>query len=214
MNKSTTELEDALTADNAELVDLSKLDSWRQKLSDKAKQDKKFRFYSLYHFICHPITLKAAWKQVRRNKGSAGVDGVTIAMIEQQEGGVERLLVELGEELKSKSYRTQPVLRVYIEKEDGSKRPLGTPTVRDRTVQTAIKLIIEPIFEVDFNDYSFGYRPGKSAHGAIVKIQEHLKNGFTDVYDADLSKCFDMIPHDELIKCVRMRIKDGRTIIN
>lgn len=190
----------------------SKLVAWRQKLSDKAKQEKMFRFYSLYSLVCHCDALKWAWTLVRRNNGAAGVDGINCKRIEQGEGGVERFLQKLEEELKSKTYRAAPVKRVYIEKPDGNLRPLGIPTIKDRVVQTAVKLIIEPIFEADFHDCSYGYRPGRSAKDAIQAIQEHLKEGKTEVYDADLSGYFDSIPHDKLMACVRRRIVDGSVL--
>jgi RNA-directed DNA polymerase len=189
-----------------------KLVAWRQKLSEKAKQEKKFRFYSLYSLVTHPDTLRWAWKLVRRNKGAPGVDGVTFDQIEQQEGGVERFLGELEKELKGKTYKAEPVRRVYIEKENGKLRPLGIPVIRDRVVQMAVKLIVEPIFEADFNDCSYGYRPGRSAQDAIKAIQGHLKDGKSEVYDADLSGYFDSIPHGKLMACLRMRIVDGSVL--
>ena len=190
----------------------SKLIAWRQKLSNKAKQEKEFRFYSLYNLVCHQDTLKWAWTLVRRNNGAAGVDGKTCKMIAQSEGGVERYLQELEEELKSKTYRVAPVKRVYIEKPNGKPRPLGIPTIKDRVVQPAIKLIIEPIFEADFNDCSYGYRPKRSATDAIRAIQGHLREGRNEVYDADLSGYFDSIPHDKLMACVKKRIVDGSVL--
>jgi RNA-directed DNA polymerase len=189
-----------------------KLVAWRQKLSEKAKQEKKFRFYSLYSLVIHPDTLRWAWTLVRRNHGAPGVDRVTFEQIEQQEGGVERFLGELEKELKEKTYRAKPVRRVYIEKENGKLRPLGIPIIKDRVVQMAVKLIIEPIFEADFNDCSYGYRPGRSAQDAIRSIQGHLKDGKNEIYDADLSGYFDSIPHDKLIACLRMRIVDGSVL--
>ena len=189
-----------------------KLMAWRQKLSEKAKQEKKFRFYSLYNLVFHPDTLRWAWTLVRRNKGAPGVDGVTFEQIEQPEGGVERFLGELEKELKEKTYKAQFVRRVYIEKENGKLRPLGIPVIRDRVVQMAVKLVIEPIFEADFHDCSYGYRPGRSAQDAIRSIKEHLKDGKSEVYDADLSGYFDSIPHDKLIACLRMRIVDGSVL--
>jgi len=189
-----------------------KLAAWRQKLSDKAKQEKDFKFYSLFDLVCHPDTLRWAWTRMRRNAGAAGVDGVTFEEIEQGEGCVERFLRELEEKLKSKTYKAKPVRRVYIEKPNGKLRPLGIPTIEDRVVQMAVKLIIEPIFEADFTDCSFGYRPGRSAQDAIKAIRWHLKDGKNEVYDADLSGYFDTIPHDKLMLCVRKRIVDGSVL--
>jgi len=209
-------METSMTGKEADWIEVnpdpgmpSKLVAWRQKLSNKAKQEEGFRFYSLYSLVCHPETLRWAWTLVRRNNGAAGVDGITCKRIEQGEGGVERFLQELEEELKSKTYRAAPVKRVYVEKPDGKLRPLGIPTIKDRVAQTAVKLIIEPIFEADFNDCSYGYRPGRSAKDAIRAIQGHLKEGKNEVYDADLSGYFDSIPHDKLMACVEMRIVDG-----
>ena len=190
----------------------SKLVAWRQKLSDKAKQETKFKFYSLFSLVYHPDTLRWAWTLVRRNNGAPGVDGISCKQIEQSEGGAERFLLELEEELKNKTYRAKPVRRVYIEKENGKMRPLGIPTVKDRVAQMAVKLIIEPIFEADFNDCSYGYGPKRSAHDAIKKIEEHLKSGKNEVYDADLSGYFDSIPHDKLTACIRERIVDGSVL--
>ncbi|MCX6996825.1 MAG: group II intron reverse transcriptase/maturase [Kiritimatiellaeota bacterium] len=189
-----------------------KLVAWRRKLSEKAKQEKKFRFYSLYSLVGHPDTLRWAWALVRRNKGAPGVDGVTFEQIEQQEGGVARFLMELEQELKGKTYKAQPVRRVYLEKENGKLRPLGIPVIKDRVVQMSVKLIIEPIFEADFHDCSYGYRPGRSAQEAIQAIQGHLKDGKSEVYDADLSGYFDSIPHDKLMACLRMRVVDGSVL--
>ena len=189
-----------------------KLATLRQKLSRKAKQEKRFRFYSLYGSVIDPVTLEAAWKQVKANKGAAGVDGVTIEDIEQREGGVERFLGEIHHALQEKTYKPEMVRRVYIEKANGKLRPLGIPTLCDRVVQTAVLLILEPIFEADFEDCSYGFRPGRSAHDALSEIREHLKNGYCAVYDADLKGYFDSIPHDKLLACVRMRVVDGSVL--
>ena len=186
-----------------------KLSAWRDKLGEKARKEPKFRFYSLYGLVTHPDTLKWAWVRVRRNHGAPGVDGVDFGDIEGAEGGVEHFLKALNEELTGKRYKAQAVRRVYIEKENGKQRPLGIPTIKDRVVQMAVKLILEPIFEADFNDCSYGYRPGRSAKDAVEAIAQHAKTGKTEVYDADLSGYFDTIPHDKLISAIRTRVVDG-----
>ena len=182
--------------------------SLRRKLYQKAKQEAKFRFYSLFGHVLRPDVLKAAWEQVRRNKGAPGVDGVTIDQIVNAEGGPERFVAEVGEALRTRSYKPSPVRRVYIPKPDGRERPLGIPTVRDRVVQTAVLLVLEPIFEADFRDCSYGFRPGRGAHQAIREIEGHLNGGLREVYDADLKGYFDSIPHDKLHRALRMRLAD------
>ncbi len=180
----------------------------QRKLYRKAKQEPAYRFYALYDKIHRADILSHAYHLVRANKGSAGIDGVTFEAIETGEG-VTAFLAELQEALKSKTYAPSPVKRVMIPKGDGTERPLGIPTIRDRVAQMAVKLVIEPIFEADFIDTSYGFRPKKSAHDAIEDISYALNCGYTEVIDADVSKYFDTIPHAKLMAVVAERIVDS-----
>ena len=187
-----------------------KIRTLQRKLYCKAKAEPSFRFYLLYDKICREDILYHAYRVARANAGAPGVDGVTFAQIEA--AGVEEWLASLREELASRAYRAAPVRRVMIPKPGGGKRPLGIPTIRDRVVQTAAKLVLEPIFEADFEDGAYGYRPGRSATDAIKEVHRLICRGYTDVVDADLSKYFDTIPHADLLKSVARRISDRHVL--
>lgn len=180
----------------------------QRKLYTKAKQESAYRFYALYDKIYRADILSHAWRLVRANGGSPGIDGLSFEAVECGEG-VEGFLWKLACELQDRTYRAQPVRRVMIPKADGSKRPLGIPTIRDRVAQMAVKLVIEPIFEADFCEHSYGFRPRRSAHDAVDDIADALWAGHTQVIDADLSKYFDSIPHAKLMTVVAKRIVDG-----
>lgn len=180
------------------------------KLYGKAKAEPDFRFYLLYDKIWRTDMLAHAWALVRANGGAAGVDGVTIAQVEA--AGVEAFLSGLRQELCAKTYTPQAVRRVMIPKPGGGERPLGIPTVRDRVAQSAAKLVLEPIFEADFESEAFGYRPRRNAQDAVKRVHALLQQGYTDVVDADLSKYFDSIPHRELMKSVARRIVDRNVL--
>lgn len=182
----------------------------RKKLYDKAKREPGFRFYTLFDKVCWAETLALAYRKARANRGAPGVDGVRFEDIEEH--GVEQWLGELRSELVEEEYRPKPVRRVMIPKLGGGERPLGIPTLRDRVVQTAVLLILEPIFEADFEDNAYGYRPGRGAHDALEAVQKQLRNRKTHVVDADLSKYFDSIPHADLLRAVARRVADGRIL--
>lgn len=184
----------------------------RQKLYRKAKSEPKFRFYALYDRVYRRDVLEAAWQRVSRNGGAPGVDGVSIKALQEREGAVEAVLDQLGQALREKSYQPQAILRVSIPKPDGGQRPLGIPTVVDRIAQMAVLLVIEPIFEADFEETSHGFRPRRSARNALEAIRDGLKSGRRQVVDADLKACFDLIDHQKLMASVEKRIADSSVL--
>lgn len=192
--------------------EISTIAQLQAKLGLKAKQEPKFRFYTLYGHLSSDVVLKEAWKRVKHNGGAAGIDNISIQDIESSPGGIRGFLMEIQESLRTKSYHPKPVKRVYIPKSDGRLRPLGLPTVRDRVVQAALLLLLEPIFEQDFLNCSYGFRPGRSAHQAIDAIRGAVKEGKNQIYDADLKGYFDSIPHDKLMKAVEVRIVDQQVL--
>lgn len=194
----------------SEIPDSERVENLRGKLYQKAKQEKSYKFYVLYDKMFIPYMLREGWKQVKSNGGSAGIDGVSISDVEGY--GVDLYLSELGESLRTRSYRPMAVKRVLIPKANGGERPLGIPTVRDRIAQTVCKLLLEPIFEADFEESSYGFRPGRRASDAVGAIRSHLQTGHTAVLDADLSKYFDTIPHDKLMIALKERISDPRLL--
>jgi RNA-directed DNA polymerase len=187
-----------------------KIRSLQRKLYCKAKAEPAFRFYILYDKICREDVLGHAYALARANAGAPGVDGVTFAQIEAS--GVEAWLAGLREDLVAKTYRPDAVRRVMIPKPGGGERPLGIPTIRDRVIQTAAKIVLEPVFEADFEDSAYGYRPRRSAIDAVKEVHRLLCRGYTDVVDADLSKYFDAIPHAELLIAVARRVVDRHVL--
>ena len=178
----------------------------QKKLYLKAKTEPDFRFYLLYDKVWRDDILRHAYRLAKANLGAPGVDGVTFAAIET--AGLDEWLAGIGKQLRERTYRPEPVRRVMIPKPNGGERPLGIPTIRDRVVQTAVKLVIEPIFEADLEPSTYGYRPKRSAGDAIEAVHGLLRRGYTDVVDADLTKYFDTIPHEQLMRSVARRIVD------
>jgi len=184
-----------------------KIQALQRKLYLKAKRERTYRFYALYDKVCRADILAHAYALSKSNGGAPGVDGVRFEDVEAY--GRERFLAELQAELEEKRYRPDAVLRVMIPKPNGGDRPLGIPCIRDRVVQTAAKLVLEPIFEADFTASAYGYRPGRSAQDAVREVHKSLRAGYVHVVDADLSKYFDSIPHAELLRSVARRVSDG-----
>ena len=188
------------------MTDAERVQDFQRKLYRKAKQEAEFRFYVLYDKVRLPHFIREAYKRCKANGGCAGVDGVTFADVEAY--GVEKFIFEIIDELERKTYKPQPVMRTYITKANGKQRPLGIPTIKDRVIQMAVKLVIEPIFEADFEDCSYGFRPKRSADDAVRVIRQNLMQGKCDIFDADLSAYFDTIPHKELMFLIAQRISD------
>jgi RNA-directed DNA polymerase len=186
---------------------LKSVEELQGSLYQTAKADKNRRFYSLHDKICRIDVLKAAWERVKENHGASGVDKQTIEDIENI--GVERFLLELQNELLTKTYRIQCVKRVFIPKHSGGMRPLGIPTVKDRVVQQVVRLIVEPIFEADFKEFSYGYRPKRSAKQAVAEIYKWLNFGLANVVDVDIKGFFDHVNHEKLLCFVGERVADG-----
>jgi group II intron reverse transcriptase/maturase len=181
----------------------------QRKLSLKAKSERKFRFYALYDKVYRRDILKEAWRRVKENKGAGGIDGIEI---EQIAGAAEEFLAGISGELREETYRPQPLKRVYIPKADGNKRPLSIPTVKDRVVQAALKLVIEPIFEADFEENSYGFREGRSTRQAAKEVRKYLNWGYAEVIETDIKDCFGTIPHKELLEAVASRVVDRRIL--
>lgn len=181
----------------------------KKMLYDMAKTDQKRRFHSLYDKIWRMDILEEAWESVKSNHGAPGLDGVKIEDIDRE---IEEVLTQLQTELRTKTYEPAPLKRVYIPKPNGKKRGLAIPTVKDRIVQAAVKAIMEPLFEPQFEECSFGFRPGRSAHDAVDQIRKYLNFGCEHVIDADISACFDSIPKDSLMNRIALKISDGATL--
>ena len=192
------------------LTNTDKVQELQRKLYLKAKSQPNFRFYALYDKIYRMDVLKKAWQKVKANHGSPGIDGRTIRDIEEE--GMDDFLKGIGEELRRKEYRPSPAKRVYIPKPDGRLRPLSIPTIKDRVVQMALKIVIEPIFEAGFEDNSYGYRPRKSAQQAALEVRKYLNWGLTKVVDADFEDCFGSIPHRQILDMIARRIVDGKVL--
>lgn len=182
----------------------------QRKLYRKAKQESEFKFYILYDKISLPYFLRESYRRLRANKGSAGIDGISFSQIEKE--GLEAFLLNIKQEIETESYKPSAVKRVYIPKASGKLRPLGIPTIKDRVVQMSCKMVIESIFEADFQPCSYGFRPKRSAEGAIKEIHQNLKDYKVEVFDADLSGYFDTIPHNKLMILLKERIVDQRVL--
>jgi len=192
------------------LSDDERVRIFQRKLYRKAKQEENFKFYILYDKISLPYFLRESYRRLKANKGSAGIDGISFSQIEKE--GLRAFLLNIQHELQSETYKPTAVKRVYIPKANGKLRPLGIPTIKDRVVQMSCKMVIESIFDADFQDCSYGFRPKRSAEGAIKEIHQNLKEYKVEVFDADLSGYFDTIPHNKLMILLKERISDQRVL--
>ena len=193
------------------MSDEERVRDFQRKLYRKAKQERSFRFYILYDKVCSRRFLREAYRRCRKKNGAPGVDEITFGELENKIG-INAFIKEIEKELTEGTYKPQPVLRVYIEKKNGGLRPLGIPCIKDRVIQQACKLVIEPIFEADFEEESYGFRPKRSAKDAMKKIKENLIQNKTEVLDMDLSAYFDNISHKELMTLVARRISDKKVL--
>ena len=188
---------------------IDKVRQLQRNLYLSAKKGRR-RYHAIYDKVYREDVLKEAWKRVRANKGAGGIDEITIKDIERY--GIEKFLTEIGETLKENRYKAQPVKRVFIEKADGKQRPLGIPTVKDRVIQMAVKMMIEPLFEADFKENSYGFRPKRSAKMALEEVRKACNNKGYYVIDADIKSYFDNINHEKLMLLIEQRISDRRIL--
>lgn len=193
-----------------ELTNIAKIQEFQRTLYEKAKANPKYRFYSLYDKTYRMDILEEAYRRAKTNGGTSGIDGETFEDIEKQ-GRTEYLAI-LQKELKEGQYKPKPVKRVYIPKRNGKERPIGIPTIRDRIVQTSFLMILEPIFEADFAESSYGFRPKKSAHEAVREIYKYLNWGCEEIYDVDIEQYFETVEHWKLMRLLSLRISDGKVL--